>query len=273
MTRSTAEKASEAADAVLEWLSGQTAQGRLSASAPLVGVTGSGNDLARTAAEPPSDAVGLDSPTPVAPSHELQVNAARGDGQKLRLAAPDWLHHCLTISGSAANVQQFRVAAAGAGIIPWQLDPDQLEEDYFHLLIAPGQRSLSIAGARIFARQLRQAVALRHAVAVARVGHSQACPFDLFSLVPVPSDILALGPDDPRALAWLLEHWGTTEALRHVTEEIDQDAADGIQGTAANENFRLRFWSADWTPWRALARIAADWPSLRFETRPIYEVP
>jgi hypothetical protein len=40
-----------------------------------------------------------------------------------------------------------------------------------------------------------------------------------------------------------------------------------------DETFVVTFWSADWTPWRALARIAAEWPRLRFETRPIYEVP
>jgi len=30
----------------------------------------------------------------------------------------------------------------------------------------------------------------------------------------------------------------------------------------------LTFWSADWTPCRALAQVAGRWPTLRFETRP-----
>jgi hypothetical protein len=33
----------------------------------------------------------------------------------------------------------------------------------------------------------------------------------------------------------------------------------------------VTFWSADWTPWRALAQIAARWPSLRIDTRPSYD--
>jgi hypothetical protein len=30
-------------------------------------------------------------------------------------------------------------------------------------------------------------------------------------------------------------------------------------------------WSADWTPWRALAQIGARWPTLQVEVRPTYE--
>ncbi len=60
-------------------------------------------------------------------------------------------------------------------------------------------------------------VARRHDFAIARVDHSLACPFDLQSLVPVPADVLGLGTDDPAAPAWLWTHWGTAQALRHVT--------------------------------------------------------
>jgi len=34
----------------------------------------------------------------------------------------------------------------------------------------------------------------------------------------------------------------------------------------------LSFWSADWTPWRALATVAVAWPALRFDVRPTYGV-
>jgi len=34
----------------------------------------------------------------------------------------------------------------------------------------------------------------------------------------------------------------------------------------------LSFWSADWTPWQALAQVAAHWPTLRFDTRPTYDL-
>ena len=152
----------------------------------------------------------------------------------------DWLHHRLAITGPVGQLAAFRAAAAGAGIIPWQFDCDRLEEDFFHTLVSPPglsgpparpgslilpgsptlqQRGVSVAGARVLAGQLREAVARRHEMAALRVGRSQACPFDLHALVPVPDAVLRLGPADPAALAWLWEHWGTTQALRHVAED------------------------------------------------------
>ncbi len=192
----------------------------------------------------------------------------------LRLAHTDWLHHRLTVSGPHEPVAAWQDAAAGAGVIPWQLDLDRLAEDLFHALVAPPppqQRSLSLAGARILVGQLRDAVARRHALAVARVGQSRACPFDLHTLLPVPGDLLRRGPDDPAALAWLWTQWGTTEALRHVTAvtaPFPDEPAAPVPGESA---FRVTFWSADWTPWRALAQLAARWPALRFVVRPTYE--
>jgi hypothetical protein len=34
---------------------------------------------------------------------------------------------------------------------------------------------------------------------------------------------------------------------------------------------RLGFWSADWTPWPAIARLRRDWPALRFDAMPRYD--
>jgi len=182
--------------------------------------------------------------------------------ETLSLANTDWLHHRLVLAGTAEDLAAFRDAAAGAGTIPWHLDLDRQEEDWFHLLVsppAPQLRSLSVAGARVLAGQLRDAVARRHALAVSLVGQSRACPFDLHSLVPVPPDILRLGPDDPAALAWLWEYWGTTQALRHVA-----------MGKALEGTLSWTFWAADWSPWRALAAIRGQWPTLRFDLRPSY---
>ena len=78
-----------------------------------------------------------------------------------------------------------------------------------------------------------------------------------------------LGPDHPRTLAWLWQHWGTTQALRHLIEKPGRPRRPAaVVGQGA---WRLGFWSADWTPWRALATLARRWPTLRFDTRPTYD--
>src|SRR5947209_2242126 len=86
-----------------------------------------------------------------------------------------------------------------------------MEEVCFLRLVAPPlghARTLSIDGARLLAAELRDAVARRHALAIARVGQSLACPFDLHALLPPPATNLQLGPDHPEPLAWLWTHWG-----------------------------------------------------------------
>ena len=196
--------------------------------------------------------------------------AAPEDAAPLRLAHTDWLHHQLTIRGPSGVVAALRASAAGAGIIPWRLDLERSEEDWFHLLMAPPapqQRSLSAAGARILAGQLRDAAERRHELALSSVGRSRACPFDLHALLPVPDSVLHLGPDHPDALGWLWRHWGTTQALRHVSDVV----AEVQPAAEAEVIWRLSFWSADWTPWRALATLVGRWPQLRFEARLHYD--
>jgi hypothetical protein len=198
-----------------------------------------------------------------------------GTDATLRLPNTDWLHHRMTVSGPAGDLADFRLSASGAGTIPWRLDTDRMAEDFFHLLVAPPapqQRTLSLPGARIVAAQLRAAVARRHGMAVARVGRSRACPFDLHALVPVPADILALGPDDPAALDWLWARWGTSQPLRQVAVDGAATSDERRRPGAGQGALHLVFWSADWTPWAALAAIAARWPALRFDVRPTYEV-
>ena len=302
-SRSTAAKVAGAADALLEWLQTQSTPAGSppnprdpAAPAPSAVVPELPADV-RSAGdlEAEGDAIGDEGPSaaPVAPAQDspepgdrpdpreaerVAVQPARGYAgcrAPLRLPHTDWLYHRLTIAGPQEGVVAFRAAARGAGVIPWHLDLDRLEEDCFHLLVsppAPQHRTLSLAGARIVAGQLRDAVGRRHDLAVARVGRSRACPFDLHALVPVPDSVLRLGPDDPASLAWLWEHWGTTQALRHVAEDTAFSGAgrDLRPGDAACQ---ITFWSADWTPWRALARITACWPALRFDTRPVYDAP
>ena len=227
MARSVADQACAAAEALSVWLEHR------SGAAPLEMVTPAPAGAAEPG-EPPDagardaqagGAAAMSTERDEAVPHLAQSRRRHAGGASaapLRLPHADWLQHRLTISGPEASVASFRLAAAGAGIIPWQLDVDALAEDWFLLLAAPPPpqlRTVSLAGARLLAGQLREAVAARQAAACARVGRSRACPFDLHALLPVPDAILRLGPDHPDALAWLWQHWGTTEALRHVAED------------------------------------------------------
>ena len=284
MARSAAAKATEAADAVLDWLRTQprAAVPEILPIAHAAERSGQNADDTPDADLPPATA---GAPDPMAAGPRAARALGKGpteNGVPLRLAHTDWLHHRLTISGPEDGVAAFRTAAAGAGIIPWQLDLDRMEEDFFHLLVAPPtlpgsltpqRRTLSLAGARIVAGQLREAVAHHHQLAVARVGSSRACPFDLHALAPVPDDILQRGPDDPESGAWLWQRWGTTEALRHVTEDAAVSEQERRRQEPAQAAFCMQFWSTDWTPWRALARLAEDWPALRFDMRPTSDAP
>jgi hypothetical protein len=88
----------------------------------------------------------------------------------------------------------------------------------------------------------------------------------------VTDQVLRLGPDDPVALHWLCEHWGTTQPLRHVAEDIVTSQEAQVRSGLATEHdtFRVTFWSADWTPWRSLQVLAERWPGLCFNLRPTY---
>ena len=113
---------------------------------------------------------------------------------------------------------------------------------------------------KILSERLRERVEIR-AQAALDDRRAMACPLDLHALVPMPEALLRLGPGDTRVIAWLWTHWGTTWPLRHVTEE-------GLSGPeilalpSGHAGIRTRFWSADWTPWRALACIRTGWPDI-----------
>ena len=125
----------------------------------------------------------------------------------------------------------------------------------------PSERGISVEGARILAGQLRELVGEQDQRAAETAFGNTSCPFDLHALVPVPARLLRLGPDDPAAIAWLWENWGTTWALRGVEEF----AAEG-EAPLPDDHDRVcyRFWSADWTPWRALASVRSRWPAISF---------
>jgi len=260
MARSAADKALVAAAALDAYLQDRQHRSETALLEPAVPVVPAlDNEPGTTRADPRSDRNVAD-PEPA--SHTAK-NAS------LCLPQTDWLYHRLAVTGPATDLTAFRQAAAGAGTIPWSLDPESLEEDWFHLLARPDHRELSLAGARILAGQLREAMARRHALAVSQVGRSRACPFDLHALVPVPAEVLRLGPDHPVALAWLWQHWGTTETLRHVAPERPGKAVPEPH-PAGQGALRLTFWSADWTPWRALQQVRINWPTLQIDVQPEY---
>ena len=183
-------------------------------------------------------------------------------------AAPHWLYHHLTISGPAATIAAFAAAARGSGVMPWQLDLAALEEDVFVRAVsqAAGQRTLTIQGCRILARQFRERVEARQGRAAALMGHSQACPFDLQTLLPVPRPILQLGPTHPEALAWLTHHWGVTDRLRQIVLRPKPSTGRRLPGTHAVVSYG--FFTDGETPHAAIAQLVPRWPTLRFALQP-----
>ncbi len=179
-----------------------------------------------------------------------------------------WRYHHLTVSGPGETVAAFAEAARGCGIVPWAHDFAWVEEDVFNLAAAqpPAQRPLTIAGCHILARQFRERVEAHHAKAMALVGHSRACPFDLQVLLPVPAAILQLGPTHPRALTWLAENWGVTDSLRQVRERDKPKA--GRRLPAEHRMIGYSFFTAAGTPHAAIAQIGASWPALGFMLQP-----
>ena len=168
----------------------------------------------------------------------------------MRLAQPDWLQHRLDVTGEPAALAAFCRLAEGSGVVPWAVDFDRDAEDWFHLMLAYAPASISAAGARILAGQLRDAVWEAHERAMSS---PRRVPLDLHALIPVPAPLLHHGPDDPRSLAWLWQNWGTTWPLRRV------------ERLTSGSGLRIGFCSADWTPWPALAAIRARFPTLRLD--------
>ena len=205
-------------------------------------------------------------PGPAKPRGRRPASArAMGPGPDV---VPAWRYPHLTISGPADGVDRFAAAARGSGVIPWRLDGAAIEEDLFARAVSQpaSRRSLNVAGCRILARQFRDRVEAHHARAVALVRHSMACPFDLQVLLPAPPAILQLGPTDPTALAWLRQHWGTTDRPRQVIRRPNPSI--GRRLPAGHAVIGYGFFTAGDTPWAAIERIAADWPALRFRLTP-----
>jgi hypothetical protein len=195
-----------------------------------------------------------------------QPPAGEQQAEILCLPNPEWLAHSLTITGPPDQLAAFRKAACGGGHVPWMPDYNRLEEAWVHQLLAPppAARGISVPGARIEARQMRDLIEILD-LRMAERSQTISCPLDLNALVPVPAGLLRLGPDDPAVLAWMWENWGTTWMLRGV-EEVPADRI-GVPVPEGHAAVSYRFWSADWTPWRALSVVRRRWPALTLNVR------
>jgi hypothetical protein len=117
----------------------------------------------------------------------------------------------------------------------------------------------------ILARELREAE-FQHQNKVRAQAGSRLCPFDLHALVPVPSDLLDLGRDNKRSVAWLRAYWGVLQALRQVA--LVPAGCKKLRGKQAQ--LTLEFWSADWTPWPAIVTIRQRFADLTLKVTPDY---
>ncbi|WP_052402483.1 hypothetical protein [Muricoccus aerilatus] len=180
----------------------------------------------------------------------------------------DWLRNTLVVTGPSAEVARLRTAAVGSGVIPWQPDLAGLEEEILLPMAAPedGTPAISLAGAKLLARRLREAVSLNHQRALARVGTDRNCPLDLHRLLPVPAALLRLGPEEGESRTWLARHWGVTRLLRHV-EELPSTLDRRRRRMA---ELRVGFWSANWSPWQAVVRLRRNWPEVSSVLTPDY---
>ncbi|WP_424139543.1 hypothetical protein [Roseomonas chloroacetimidivorans] len=180
----------------------------------------------------------------------------------------DWLWNTLTVGGLAERVEAFRAAAAGSGVVPWVLDLAAMEEEFLLPMAAPqdGVRAISLAGAKILARRLRDAAAANHHAALARMATDRSCPFDLHRVLPVSAAVLVLGPEERVSWEWLRVHWGVTRPLRNV--QALPSTLDGRKKKMGQ--MRVGFWSADRSPWAAITHLRRAWPELSFELQPHY---
>ena len=192
--------------------------------------------------------------------------AGENRGEILCLPNPEWLPHLLTVTGPPEPLMAFRKAASGPGTIAWQRDYARLEEDWVYTLLAPApaERGISVHGARIVASQMRALIEILEIRATDRA-RDESCPLDLNALVQVPDKLLRLGPEDPAVLAWLWENWGTTWMLRDVA--LAPVGRAGVVAAPGHDGVSYRFWSADWTPWRALATVRTRWPALALHVK------
>ncbi len=79
--------------------------------------------------------------------------------------------------------------------------------------------------------------------------------------------VSALLTEAQNPLAFLVLAHGAGVGMRHA---FMQALAESLAGHGVSV-LRYQFACMEWTPWRALAAIQAQWPALRFKATPQYE--
>lgn len=210
--------------------------------------------------------VGRDTVGSTATLSQAELPGADRLGGEGAVEHTEWLPFRLAVGGPAETVAAFAAAAEGPGVTPWHIDFAAMEEDMFHRLASryPRTGRLSLEGCRVFAAQLRERSEDRHRRVRAAAEASRARPLDLHALLPVPTAILALGPDHPDARRWLRVHWGTEE-LRQV-QRLPSSAGRRPKGQAA---LHFGFFAADAGPAAAVRLLTKTWTDLRLDLQPV----
>ena len=107
-------------------------------------------------------------------------------------SSPSWVRHTSSL---------LRSAARGSGVIPWDRDFEILEDDLFLLLVQRHDREAALGptSAHALARRIRTLAEQADQRARQDRASARSVAFDLHALLPVPSDILRLGPEHPQA--------------------------------------------------------------------------
>lgn len=212
--------------------------------------------------EPQATPGPVQSTPPIRPSpgrRRLHRYAALADADR----SSPWVAVTLQVTGPATDLVAFQDAARGLGVIPWAFDADVLEEDIVLMLLRDPQRSLTLAGCRVLARQFRERATERHRQTLALIGSDRRCPFDLHALRPVPPAILRRGAEDSCAQAWLRTHWGVGQALRQVSV-LPPERLRGRRPLAGHARGGYVFYTDGAVPEPAIATLQQHWPTLRF---------
>lgn len=179
---------------------------------------------------------------------------------------PDLVRCRLVVEAdTSAQIDGFSAAVSGQAGIPWRLDFDHLEDEWFARIVMtnrPERARLSAEAARSLARSLRTAAERRNDAFLG--GRAAPAPFDPMRVVPLPARVLSLGPDDPEAQSVMFDLWGIGREIRRVSLLNGRSVALRRLFGEPQRRFRwaVEFWSPGWAPWRLIASLVEQHSAL-----------